>query len=98
MKICTMTEYSSLYLRHAVYPSVPGNFSGTLLNAHWAPHSIIHTIWEVDNGMVWDCCLFPNNQRKYLFDPEKFPVGTHAILMLVRASSGKVYLRGVSIT
>lgn len=98
MKICTMAEYFSSYHYHEVYPSVPGDFSGTLLNAHWAPRSIIHTIWQMDNGMVWDCCLFPNDKREYLFDPEKLPVGTHATLMLVRASSGKIYLRGVSIT
>lgn len=74
------------------YPTQDGVFCGKLMGASWATHSIIHTYWQLDNGNLIDCALFKNTRPK---DIEQLPDNVYAELTLVKADSGKIYLRGI---
>ena len=74
------------------YPKQEGVFCGKLVGACWSRHSIIHTYWLLDNGEMIDCALFKNNRP---IDIEQLPDNIYAELTLVKADSGKIYLREI---
>lgn len=76
------------------YPKQDGVFYGQLKGACWATHAIIHTFWKLDNGDLIDCALFRDTRPK---DIEQLPNNVCAELTLVKADSGKIYLRGIRI-
>ena len=79
------------------YPTEQGEFFGTLVAAYFAPHAILHSFWDMDNGEKLDCCLFRDKHCKYLLDVEAFPKGTIAKLKFVKAESEKFWVREIEI-
>lgn len=74
------------------YPTQDGVFCGQLMGARWSRHSIIHTYWRLDNGDLIDCALFKDTRPKNI---EQLPDKTYAELTLVKADTGKIYLREI---
>lgn len=86
-------EHPELLLYH--YPSQEGEFIASIVAAHFAPHSILHTFWDTEDGEHLDCCLFRDKHYKYLFDIEALPLGATMKLTLKKASSGKIWIREI---
>lgn len=76
------------------YPTQEGVFRGILMGSAWSRHSIIHTFWRLDNGLMLDCALFKDTRPN---DIELLPDNVYAELTFVRLSSNKVYLRKIRV-
>lgn len=96
LTIYTMAEFAKIkndIFPDFEYPTFSGTFSGKLCALSWATGAIIHSLWILENGKKVDCVLFKDTEYFGVLD---MYLGDQAEILLEKAESGKIYIRGIA--